>query len=205
MSRGRVQLPSVAPHTTITPNDDPAQVLTPEGFQANRQPHYIPFPITGLGGIEQQASHIQIVRGASPFILGVIPGSPYLYSKPLYAQPHLSAANCAFIAHEDLVILATDKLTDCALNRIGDESLVVEVMCYHAAAHEETCLQARIRQLHAMILSAHKDKMDCIYHLERANIFRCIEDEQYNKTLKDTCAFIDHMFIAAAPGGQSDD
>ncbi|KAI9429038.1 hypothetical protein H4582DRAFT_2090297 [Lactarius indigo] len=185
MSRGRVRLPGVAFHTPITHDNDPAQVLAPEGFRANRQPHYIHFPITGPDGVERNASHVQIVGGANPFVLGLIPSSPHLYGKPLYAFPMLSAAGRAFIAHEDLVILASDKITDHALNRIGDESLTAEVTRYRAAAYEEERLAARIRQLQAMRLSARDDKRDCIYRLERANVFERISDEQSTWTARD--------------------
>ncbi|KAI9436903.1 hypothetical protein H4582DRAFT_2077903 [Lactarius indigo] len=185
MPRGRVRLPGVAFHTPITHDDDPAQVLAPEGFRANRQPHYIHFPITGPDGVERNASHVQIVGGANPFVLGLIPGSPHLYGKPLYAFPMLSAAGRAFIAHEDLVILASDRITDRALNRIGDESLTAEVTRYRAAAYEEERLAARIRQLQAMRLAARDDKRDCIYRLERANVFERISNEQSTWTARD--------------------
>ncbi|KAI9433654.1 hypothetical protein H4582DRAFT_2082006 [Lactarius indigo] len=187
MSRGRVRLPGVALHTPIMHDDDPAQVLAPEGFRANQQPHYIHFPITRPNSIERNASHIQIVRGVNPFVLGLIPRSPHLYGKPLYAHPRLSAAGRAHIAHEDLVILASNKVMDCTLNHIGDESLTVEVTRYQAAVYEEERLATRIHQLQMMRLAARDDKMDCIYQLERADVFKRLSEEQSTWTARDFC------------------
>ncbi|KAI9429255.1 hypothetical protein H4582DRAFT_2089682 [Lactarius indigo] len=178
MYRGCVRVPGAADHRPFTAAEDPAHVIVPEGFRANRRPHYIRYPITGPDGVEWDASHVQIIGGADPMILGVIPGSPHVYGKPFYAEPHVSAALCPQYPHEDLVIFTADKITNRALNRINDESLTAEVTRYRAASYELDRLRARISQLRAMVECAQDDKRDSIYRLEHATALERIADEQ---------------------------
>ncbi|KAH9052799.1 hypothetical protein EDB87DRAFT_1691449 [Lactarius vividus] len=127
----------------------------PHGYKYNRGEDFVHYPVTDGQGVTRQVTYVQVIMGADPIVLGLIPDSEKVYSQPLYAEPHVKATGKEQYPQEDMALFAGGyhdrPRLDRAIGELHDVSLRAEVHRYRSYAYEAERMEQRLHQLAAAL------------------------------------------------------
>jgi hypothetical protein len=157
-------------------------LLTPQGFEHNRGPAYIPFRI-------QENSHYTPARyirahmdTPNPFVEGWLSLDGPMYHSKIHAQAiHDVDVPPPIITNKILQLLHTDYMghdrVDEALSEIGDQSLIAEVNRYRHLEHKHKSFQESITRLEDQLFMCDVERRMCVSRLEAARAMVRIQGE----------------------------
>jgi hypothetical protein len=153
---------------------------TPQGFEHNRGPAYIPFHIQE-NGREVPARYIRAHLDApNPFVEGRLSLNGPTYHSEIHAQAiHDVDIAPPPITADILRLLHTDYMghdhIDEALGEIGDRSLITEVSRYRRLERKRKAFQESITRIEDQLFTCDVEQCMCISRLESARAMVCIQ------------------------------
>jgi hypothetical protein len=155
---------------------------TPQGFEHNHSPAYIPFHIQE-NGQEVPARYIWAHLDApNPFVEGRLSLEGPTYHSEIHV---VSICDVDIppppLTTEILWLLHTDYMghnhVEEALGEIGDRSLIAEVNRYHRLERKHKSFQETITRLEDQLFTTDVERRMCISRLEGARALVCIQEE----------------------------
>ncbi|KAH9160441.1 hypothetical protein EDB89DRAFT_1914725 [Lactarius sanguifluus] len=142
----------------------PRPVASAVGIRNNRGDDFIHFPITTPQGNTQQATYIQVVDGPDPLIIGLIEDSNKVYTKPLYAKPHVGHAG--------------QHCLDRVINELKDRGLKAELKHYRQYQHKAERVEQRLHSLAQSLGGIQLELKKSKYRLEMADVIKQVSQMQ---------------------------
>jgi hypothetical protein len=188
--QGRGNQPQPVPDARRSPNSQQTHsrqaarrpsLLTPQGFEHNQGPAYIPFCIRTDTGGETPARYIHAhLDTPNPFVEGRLSlNGPTYHSEIHAAAIHDLDIPPPPITADILRLLDTDYMGhDCideAIGEIGDCSLCAEVNWYQRLARKRKSFEESIRRLEDQMFTTDLERRMCVSQLEAARAMVCIQ------------------------------
>ena len=171
-----------AMHDTVSP--------PPGGFDCNVGHNYVPFKIpTLIGHGVANTKWVWVRLGINPTVEGCMQRGSPIYLGEVHATPDFDHGKAPEYTHEQHRHLLSNYSrcheVDDALERVGDKSLIAEVVRFRGTMEELERLQREIRDREDQLYCVGNDNRKCVRRLERAQVLaRVFEEEEVANGLR---------------------
>ena len=155
----------------------------PDNFDRNVGHHYVPFKILTLSGHGvANTKWVQIRVGINPTVEGCMQKGSLVYLGDVHAAPDFDHGNVPEYPHEQRCHFLSDYArrheVDDALERIGDKSLIAEVVRFHRTMDAIERLQKEIQEWEDQLYCIGNNNHKCVRRLERAHTLAWVFEEE---------------------------
>ena len=155
----------------------------PGGFDRNIGHNYIPFKIPTLSGHGvTPVKWVRVRMGVNPTVEGCMQKGGPVYLDDVHAAPDFDHGDVPQYTHEQRRHLLSNYSrrheVDDALERIGDKSLIAEVVRFRGTMDTLERLQQEIREQEDQLYCVGNDNCKCVRRLERAHVLQRVFEEE---------------------------